>query len=273
MKKRFIVLIDFSEYSANLLKYAFDWSKHIDAELMLVHKLEFVTSGRIDDTKREEITQVAISESFGELKEFAHSVLPEAAHQFKLTIALNNLTEKLSELLKEPYDNLIFVGVKETGLLEKVFLGNIAIEVIDDTTGVVAAIPEDMHKFSPEKIFIGVKETFPLNVSALNTLLNYFGKAVPAINFFTIANPEEDTSTSENYLKELSGQFSTKTNTSFSIYKTDNTDSYIKEMMKNNPNALLVVQKGSRLLKDNLLRHFLINELIYDGKSPLIILP
>ncbi|MBX3163345.1 MAG: universal stress protein [Bacteroidetes bacterium] len=273
MKKRFIVLIDFSEYSANLLKYAFDWGKRIDAELLLVHKLEFVTSGRIDDLKREETTQIAISESFGELKDFAHSVLPEAAHQFKFTVALNNLTAKLSELLKEPYDNLMFVGVKETGLLEKLFLGNIAIEVIDDTTGIVAAIPEDMKIFAPEKIFIGVKEVFPLNVSELTTLLDYFGNAVPAINFFTILNPEDDTLKSENYLNELSRQFSAKAITSTSVYKTENVDNYIKDMMRNNPNALLVVQKGSRLLKDNLLRHFLINELIYDGKSPLIILP
>lgn len=36
---------------------------------------------------------------------------------------------------------------------------------------------------------------------------------------------------------------------------------------------MLVVQKGSRLLTDQLFRQFLINELVYEGQTPLIVLP
>ncbi|MCU7574826.1 universal stress protein [Riemerella anatipestifer] len=38
MKKRIIVLVDFSEYSENLLKYASDWGSKVDVELVLVHQ-------------------------------------------------------------------------------------------------------------------------------------------------------------------------------------------------------------------------------------------
>ncbi len=38
MNKRFIVLIDFSAYSRDLIKYACDWSQEANAKILLHHQ-------------------------------------------------------------------------------------------------------------------------------------------------------------------------------------------------------------------------------------------
>ena len=44
-------------------------------------------------------------------------------------------------------------------------------------------------------------------------------------------------------------------------------------VINNKIDEMLIVQKGSRLLTDQLFRRFLINELVYEGQTPLIVLP
>jgi len=63
MKKRFIILIDFSEYSRNLIKYACDWSKccKLPQKEYVLKMEKIVTLKRI---KHEEITIQPSSDSW-----------------------------------------------------------------------------------------------------------------------------------------------------------------------------------------------------------------
>lgn len=273
MQKRFIVLVDFSEYSANLLKYAYGWSRLIDAELLLVHKVDFVTSARLSDEKIEGLQNRTISEGIEKLKEFSYSTLPDTDADIRYKITLYNLVEAVSELLKEDYNNLVFAGLKGTGLLKKLFLGSVAVDIIEKTNALLVATPKEVERFSTEKLFVGVREEYPLNVEALRNLLLFFGQNRPAVNFFTIAKPKDNIAVIQEHLNELTKQFEYGTYPSSSIYRESNLIDQVKNIITDPTRELLVLQKGSRLLKDRLLRKFVVNELIYTGKTPLIVLP
>jgi len=60
MARRFILLIDFSEHSVSLAKYAFDWSKKANAELLLVHQTLVYTPALTDNETRQEISRNAM---------------------------------------------------------------------------------------------------------------------------------------------------------------------------------------------------------------------
>jgi hypothetical protein len=57
MEKRFIILVDFSAYSENLIKYACDWSKQVNAELHLIHQTVVMAPAFSDSISRAAIAR------------------------------------------------------------------------------------------------------------------------------------------------------------------------------------------------------------------------
>lgn len=272
MKKRFIILIDFSEYSRNLIKYACDWSKQVNAELLLVHQSIVLSPALADKESRQQIAIHTNEEALQKLRVLTKELIPPTI-QVSFNVSENNLQLTLSKLLEEHYNNLIFAGIKGTGLLKKLFLGSVALQVIDNTKNCIVAMPKEIETFSHEKIYVAVTEKHPLNVLELNKFLNFINNKNTTITFFYLAKPNEKTKGIEKYLKELKEMFSERYNTSFSIYEGNNPFADIKKVINNTEEEILIVQKGSRLLTDQLFRRFLINELVYEGQAPLIVLP
>ncbi|HET8574352.1 MAG TPA: universal stress protein [Edaphocola sp.] len=272
MAKRFIVLIDFSEYSSHLLQYVYAWSRREDAELLLLHQNLVIFPALVDAEVKQSIIRQANADALQQLKTLASDHISQCP---KLSFVVNEkpLPTLLSELLSESYEHLIFLGLKGTGVLKKWFLGSVAVDVVETVSDIIVALPKDAPMTVPETLFVGVKEAHPLNVPALQKLLTHFCHLLPAIHFFTIAKPQDDRLTVERHLKSLVSRFSAQTMTTFSVYETGNTLDFIKEMIAHNPDVLMVIQKGSRMLKDHFMRQFLTNELVYDGKLPLVILP
>lgn len=272
MKKRFIILIDFSEYSSNLIKYACAWSKQANAELLLVHQSIVLAPALTDNESRQQIAQHTNDEALQKLKELAKELIPPTI-KVSYNVSERNLQLTLPKLVEEPYDNLIFTGIKGTGLLKKLFLGSVALQVIDNTKNIIVAMPKEITCFSHEKIYVAVTEKHPLNILELNKFLNFIDSNNTSITFFYLAKPNEKTKAIEKHLKELTEMFSNRYNTSSTIYEGNNPFSDIKKVINNKIDELLIVQKGSRLLTDQLFRRFLINELVYEGQTPLIVLP
>ncbi|MFA5432547.1 MAG: universal stress protein [Candidatus Paceibacterota bacterium] len=272
MKKRFIILIDFSEYSSNLIKYACDWNKQVNAELLLVHQSIVLAPALTDNESRHQIAEHTNEEALQKLKVLAKELIPPSI-KVTFNVSESNLQLTLPKLLEEPYDNLIFTGIKGTGLLKKLLLGSVALQVIDDTKNCIVAMPKEIDTFSHEKIYVAVTEKHPLNILELNKFLNFIDNKDTTITFFYLAKPNERTKGIERHLKELKEMFSDKYNTSFAIYEGNNPFNDIKKVIKNKIDEMLIVQKGSRLFTDQLFRRFLINELVYEGQTPLIVLP
>jgi hypothetical protein len=272
MKNRFIVLIDFSEYSDNLIRYVYDWSVHADAELLLVHRTAVITPAHTDIEVREQIKRQTNAEGLRKLKALAKDIIPPTA-RVSYIVSERQLRFTLNSLLSEPFNNLIFTGISGTGLLKKVFLGSTAIRVINNTKNIVVTMPKEIAVYSHEKIFVAVTEQHPLNLLELNKFLNFIDRENTSITFFYLAAPNEKTNAIEKQLKNLTSTFANKFNTSFAIYKGSNPFEDIKKVINSKIDEILIVQKGSRLLTDQLFRKFLINELVYDGQTPLIVLP
>ena len=272
MKKRFIILIDFSEHSGNLLKYACDWGKQNDAEMLLVHQSTVLAPALTESESKLQLAQHANEEALQKLKTLAKEIIPPTV-KVSFSVSVSSLQLTLPELLAEPFENLIFTGIKGTGLFKKIFLGSVALQVIDNTNNIVVAIPKDIAAFSHEKIFVAVTDKHPLNIVELNKLLNFIDSENTTITFFYLAKPYEKTNDIEKHLRDLKVMFAERFDTDFAIYEGNNPFEDIKKVINNKIDEILVVQKGSRLLTDQLFRRFLINELVYEGQTPLIVLP
>ncbi|MBS1552648.1 MAG: universal stress protein [Bacteroidetes bacterium] len=272
MKKRFILLIDFSEYSGNLIRYACDWGNKVNAELLLVHQTIVLSPAFAEIESRKSIAEDTNDEALQNLKALAKELIPSNVKTSFLA-SENNLQITLDKLLAEPFDNLIFVGLKGTGLLKKIFLGSVALQVIDNTKNIIVAMPKEINAFSHEKIFVAVTKKHPLNVLELNNFLKFIDKENTGITFFYLSNPNEKTTGTEKQLRDLSALFADRFNTSYEVYEGSDPFESIKKVINNEVEEMLIVQKGTRFLTDQLFRKFLINELVYEGKTPLIILP
>lgn len=272
MKKRFILLIDFSRLSGNLIRYASEWAQQINAELLLVHKITVLAPALADDKSRQQIAQYNYLEALEKMNALAKEIIPQNV-LVSYSISENNLEITLLQLLGESFENLVFVGLKGTGFLKKIFLGSVALQVIENLKGITVAMPKEISTFSHIRIFVGVTENYPLNIIELKKFLNFIDKEKTSIIFFHLSKPHEKITGMETQLENLVQFFSSKFNASFRIYEGNDPFLDIKRVINNKYDEMLIVQKGSRLLTDQLFRKFLVNDLVYEGQTPLIILP
>ncbi|HPV88611.1 MAG TPA: hypothetical protein PKU85_05315, partial [Bacteroidales bacterium] len=61
--------------------------------------------------------------------------------------------------------------------------------------------------------------------------------------------------------------------TAYELYLGDNAWRDLKKIIKQKQKEFIVVQRGSRMFLDQITRKFLINDLVYEGHTPLIIMP
>lgn len=272
MRKRFILLIDFSESSVNLIKYASDWAIQSDADLLLVHQTAVLVPGLADVESRREITHHANTEALRKLRSLAKEIIPI---DLKVSYAVSeeHLQLALPHLLTQPFQDLVLVGVKGTGLVKKILLGSVARDVINNTGNCVVAVPKDVSSFSQSTVHVSVTEKYPLNILELNNYLKFLDERNVKITFFHLAGPNEDTEGVEKQLRELSELFSHRFETDFTVFAGAHPFQDIKKIVVDRTDEVLVVQRGSRLLTDQLFRRFLIDELVYEGHIPLVVLP
>lgn len=157
--------------------------------------------------------------------------------------------------------------------MKKIFLGSVALRIIGNIENTVVAMPKGIDSFSHEKIFVAVGDKKPLNIQQLDNFLKFIDHQNTSITFFHLAKPNEDTTLIKEKLQTLSETYADRFTTNFAIYEANNRLDGIKGVINNKINEILIVQKGSRILTDQLFSRFLINELVYEGQTPLIILP
>ncbi len=238
----------------------------------MVHQSIVLAPALTDNESRQKIAQQTNNEALQKLKILAKELIPPTV-KVSFSVSEAHLLTTLNTLLAEPFDNIIFTGIKGTGLLKQIFLGSMAVQVIDNTENIIVAIPKEISTFSHEKIFVAVTESHRLNILELNKFLNFIVNENTCITFFYLAKPNEQTTRIEKQLNDLSYLFTDRFKTKIAIYEGNNPFEDIKKVINNKKEEMLIVQKGSRLLTDQLFRRFLINELVYEGQTPLIILP
>ncbi len=272
MQNRFIVLIDFSPYSEHLIRFAYDWSKRVNGEILLVHNTVVLSPIMTPYESKMELIHIANREALQRLKECAEAVLPKGISMKRL-VSEKELVILLRQLLQEPFNNLIFLGIKGTGLLKKIFIGSQAVNVIDSIDNLIVAMPKNAACCSRESIHVAVQKDYPLNIIDFNKFLDFTGDEINRIAFFSVVTPDDDPDSTEKYLKELTEVYSGKRETSYTIYEGNSAFEDLKSILSKKKDEYIVVQRGSRTFLDQMFRKFLINELVYEGDTPMVILP
>jgi hypothetical protein len=262
MKNRFIVLIDFSSYSEHLLRFAYDWSKRINAEILLVHNTNLLTPVWGPLESKIELINIANRDALEKLRVYSETFLPKGT-SVNHFVSEENLVTMLRQLLQKPFNNLVFLGIKGTGSLKKIFIGSQSVKVIDNIDNLIVAVPKNIDSCSLESVHVAFQKSHPLNIIELNKFLKFAGEKLNKIKFFSIITPDDNVDSTEEYLKEVSKLYSSKRDTSYEIYKGDNALINLKNIISKNKNEFIVVQRGSRMFLDKFFRKFIINELVY----------
>jgi len=269
MKKenRILALIDLTEHSKNLMDFAYRFSECIDARIVFVHQVLGMVPGIADQESRDEIIRVE--------KEHARAKMRQLARESDGRKDIFYVSEKriptiLQELKRNQYFDWVIAGLKSTGMLKRIFIGSTTLSIIDDTDFLTVAIPFSAPVPIPEKLMVGVTHKFPLNKPQFDGVLASLGKQIKEVTFFTILEDDKEEEKAMANLTQLQEAYADYP-TQVILAKGQDAFTTLKSQVAHQ-DTFLVVQQGSRTLTDQLLRKFMINELVYTGLTPLIVI-
>lgn len=266
-KNRIIVLIDFSKYTDILLKATQLFAEILHADIVFVHQVSGVVPGMANVESRENIVELEKQEALLKLNMLVDDNLYARA---TFQVSDKNILTILEGLANEEYFDWVFAGVKGAGILRQIFIGSTTLKVIDNTHLLTVAIPLKTEIITPKKLIIAANYKFPFHQEQLRDVLNALSATVEEIEFITVVK-EENESPYQAYLDEVLEKFKTY-HPSSRTFVSDDAFSEIREYILKSKDTYLVVQQGSRSFVDTLFRKFMINELVFAGSIPLIVI-
>lgn len=272
MKYRFVVLVDFSPHAGHLVNFAYEWSRVVGAELLLAHSTFAPAPALASPESKRQLSDIADRAALSKLQGLARSGLP-AGTPVRFLVSEKRLVPLLNTLLQEPYANLVFLGLKGTGMLKRTLLGSEAVRVIDETDSLVVGVPRNADCCPAERLRVAVQKDFPLNILEFNKLLHSTGGRIRELSFFSVLTPADDFAAAERYLRDLAEMYAERMVTSYRLHPGSSAIEEIRSVVSGSKREFLVVQRGSRMLLGRVFRRFLVNELVHQGDIPLIILP
>lgn len=267
-RNRIIVLVDFSKYTANLISFAFTMSRLMSAKIILVHKVPGAAPALADEGSRNEIIRVEIEEARAGLQELVKDKISE---EEAFVVSPKPVLSILEDLSNDLYFDWVLAGLKGTGALKRLLIGSTTLSIIDESNLLTMAVPVHMEMPVPTKLLVGVTPKYELNKIQLENVLLSLKEKVIHLEFFSVLKDGEDETKTRNYLLDLQNQYGSY-KPEIKLYKGENALSLLKDRVKITENSFLVLQQGSRSLNDKLFRKFMINELVYDAHTPLIVL-
>lgn len=267
-RNRILVLIDFSKNTGSIIDFAFSIAELINAKVVFVHQIPGRVPAMADGESRREIIKAELDEAYSKLRELAKDrIYSDDSFQ----ISEKPILVLLRELSSPQYFDWVFTGLKEGGVLKRLFIGSTTLSVIDESDMLTVTVPTETKMNLPEKLLVGVHPNYPLNREHLNTVLKALENNVKEIEFFTILKETEEEQASREHLLKLQNEYK-NFKSEVQIYRGNDASSALRDKMKLSHNSFLVLQQGSRTLTDKLFRKFTINELVYRAQTPLIVL-
>ena len=268
-RNRIIVLIDFSTYSKSVVKLAEQLAQQLNAETVFLHELSSLASSfTADADTRSKLVREEEKEALQQLKLL---VKPYSFVKTEFKVGQQPILEMLNQLRTGGYNNWLLLGLKGTGLLKQLFIGSTALDIINQTDFLTIAVPvkEDIHL--PQRLVVGVHPSYPLNEKQLYQLLENYNSTPTELEFLSIVLPEDNKTAFQTSLATYADKFKAYQPT-IKLAEGKQAMDDLKTYMANQTDAFLVVQQGTRALKDTLFRKYMINDLVYGATVPLIIL-
>jgi nucleotide-binding universal stress UspA family protein len=267
-KDRIIVLIDLSDYSENLIRFAFDFAILVKAEVVFLHQILGMVPAIADNESRNEIIKIEKATALASLKVMAQG---RSLGVSKFIVSQESILSLLKELASDDYTDWVFSGLKGTGFFKRILLGSTTLAIINESNCLSVAIPVHEPLLIPRKLVVGVTHKYPINNDQLKKVIASLTGQIASIEFFTFLQDSEDEAMELENLNKLQSEFSEHHSSVF-LSKGENRLAILKEHIAKSEHPFLVLQQGSRTLEDLLFRKFTVNELVYSGQIPLIIL-
>ncbi|MCH6201857.1 universal stress protein [Aquiflexum sp. LQ15W] len=266
------VLLDFSEYSKAELLLAKKMNEWYGHEIVVVHQMDLIVPSLANPDLRLKI----IYEQQREISRQWFSLRDSVFDKFSM-IKYEIIEDPLVEFLENNLDaaglDIIMMGLKGSGNLKQIFLGSTVTKIIEHLNRIVIAVPKSLENFEPTKLLVSVHPNFEFNHGSFEVFLKYIPKSIHTIEFMTVARENDDIVEIEDFLKKLTIKEYGNLVNRFVLFKGEDVFSQIKTSITQNKEYFLVVQKGGRTFTDKLFRKFMVNELVFDGSIPMIVLP
>lgn len=271
MKVNLIVLVDFSPYSESLVNFAADWGDLLKAKLIFVHKISAYAPAMAEAEIRRKIIETEKKEAFSKLKSLVEKYFSNQEN-INYEVTEESLILFLPQLMDEGENNLLMLGLKGTGLLKNIFIGSTVTKVIEELNHITVSFPK-ISRPVPESFIIALNYKYTLNEVALDNLIQLFKSSLKQVEFISVVSTKDSEAEATDYLSKLHERFNNSIPSSFKIFKGNESFQEVKSYLEGNSSSILIVQKSSRSLTDLLFRRVFINEVVFDGSIPLIVLP
>jgi len=272
-QNRIIALIDYSKYSEILLKFIDNLPIKSDYKLLLLHKSLEITPVLTDSNIRSLLEQKEIDNDKEWLKFYAKEKLISKNDFFSMVIK-DSIIDTVDLLAKDAdFENLIAIGSKGTNNIKTKLLGSTTTHIIDFVESPVIVIPE-LQKFEIlTNCAIALSYHKRINVKQLIHNLKTYFPNIKTIDLLTVNRPKDNKAKNSMYLAEVSDVLeSHNLKITSHFFEGEDVAGRILHFISSLDSCLLVAQKGGRSIKDKLFRKLIINELLLNLNTPLMVL-
>jgi hypothetical protein len=269
VKNRIIVLVDLSQDSKQLIQFAEKLCIETKGRIIMIHRLIGVAPALTDEDSRKIIFEAERHKALIMLESLADKFLST-----KPTLIATNesILKVLNDLKNKIYTDWVLVGLKGTSFFKQLFVGSISLNVIDESQHLTFGIPLKNMDINLSELVVAVSPKYPVKIDYLHLILANLRNSIKKVSFISIISNEEESLETHLLLDSLTHEFS-GFSSSFSTFQGDNAKREIENYMDKKETCFLVIQQGSRGIKDLFFRKFFTDDLVYNGSTPLIILP
>lgn len=273
MRRKFFVLLDFSKGFETIIDFSAELASKSDNELHIVHQVPLLVPAMADNKGREQIIQAEKDDAVIKLKSLLRNI-PDYSVRKYYHVTDRNIVLHLFEDLKPTPNDIVVVGIKKMSLLQKWLMGTTITKVIEYLTCPLIALPLGLKVYLPKTLLISSSIKYPINKPALRSMTQILHVAGAEKMFFTsVLEDDAEDAITPDYLEGLAAQFKDEISTDKEVYKGTNLLETLKSKADEHHQPIIVLQRGSRSLTDQLFRDFVIDELVHDAQTPLIVLP
>jgi len=272
MIRKLYVLLDFSVYSKSELQLAKKWSDWYNLEIIVLHEMEMPLPTMASYEQRLKI----LYDQKREVSKLWFPLVEEVfgnTHLLKFEILDEPLISYLKKHLGSSGEDLIMMGLKGSGKLKQIFIGSMVNMVVEQLNHITIAVPKNLGDFEPNQLLVSVHPKFDFNEDAFEQLMEVIPKSIHTVQFMSVVTEDDDKEEIRKFLRQISSSNYKGLKCKTAIFSGNDAFAEIKNHFSGRNDFILVLQKGSRSFSDKIFRKFMVNELVYDGSIPLIILP
>ncbi len=265
---RIVALADASPYAEDVLYMAHHLARWTGGELMVLNEAEPVMPGLLDNETKARVKADAMQQAREQL---AGRLAALGAEADVRVVDSGLLDEAMAAM---PGAGFFVVGIKGSGMLRRIFIGSTVVKLIDQSPVPVVAVPRGERLTTPLHLYVGVEPGDRIDPAPVRELVERLAGNVGSATYFSVTRVGERAEAEAlEGLRRARADCALDLPTDVQVLPGDLGLAELKDHAATDPHALLVLRRGGRELTHQLFRRFFINELVYAGRAPMVVLP